>query len=180
MEVAASSALQYAALAVGMAVLWGALLQDAGSAGNNNLLWLVEGVLTVGMVHAVMNSAFYGRFAGLAAGMMPSADLENLHDPELPYPRDPKDKLSRLNYRYAQETKRKWYVAPFGNVFSWKRLLCFGTVGILGGFFVANPNSDLRFILALASAAFVLLLSDRSRRSNRRRFASLKSSAILN
>lgn len=171
-EVAASSALQYAALAVGMAILWGALLQDAGNWGNNNPLWLVEGVLTAGMVHATMNSAFYGRYSGLAGAMMPSAELETISDPDLPYPRDKSDKLTRLNYRYHEETKKRWFIAPFGNVFSWK-FLYFVVAGMLGGWFVATPNQYLQAGLAITAVAFSGLLSYRAYKSTNKRFAKL-------
>jgi hypothetical protein len=170
-QVAASNALQYAALAIGMAVLLGALLNESGSPGDKNPLWLVEGVLLSGIVHTVLNSAYYGRFGSLVGGMIPSAGLERVVDPDLPQTSAKNDYLSRLSYRYSIETRRRWYIAPFSGVFS-RKLFWFVVLGLASGWFVLTPSNGLRVILAVAGVTIIGGKCWRCRNSSHRRYAS--------
>jgi len=120
-------ALQYAALSVGILVLFGSVLQVTVPIGNKNPVWVFEGLVFAAAAHAMLNSAFYGRMAGLVGNMMPSMELEDRSDPAFPKQED--DYLSRLSYRYGKETKKVGWLKPFDRVIH-KELVWF----LIGGF----------------------------------------------
>lgn len=140
-------------------MIWGTKLHDAEPIGDSNLLWLVEGVLLAGTTHAALNSAFYGRMAGLIGSTTPSSELEDPDDPN--FPKDENDYLSRLWFRYSKETAERWYIAPFGRVFSSRKLALFTAGGALGGLILAVPatfwqRAELGFGLVILIALFII------------------------
>lgn len=132
-EVTAQTALEYAALAAGIAVVWATILGEAGDPGNGSPVWLIEGAIAAVGVHLVLNAAYYGRMAGLIGGWMLGENYEvkdDFDDPPLPTNGD--DTLSRINYRYTKKTREKKSIKYFGNVISVK-LLFFIAAGMAVG-----------------------------------------------
>lgn len=117
METCATTSLQYAGFVLALALISMQVLPRAGSFGDSNLFWIFEALLGMGMIHAVLNSAYFGRLSGLAGTEPPATSRAD-------------DYLSSITDSYRKRIPK--FLQPYRNVYH-KELILFIVAGIAIG-----------------------------------------------
>jgi hypothetical protein len=131
MQTCSSTTLAYAGLAIAFAVALVASLQYTGRPNIYDPAWFVEGLFGAAAIILTLNSAYYGKMAGLISSKMPDTwpNPNSRHHP--------KDILSRLDEAYHNETNPTPLVGHFSNVFSFWKIVAAIVMGVVIGLILA-------------------------------------------